>query len=592
MSTTAPAASPPSAFVPANLDATKWENLKPLYQQLLDRPLRCKGCLETLLLDRSELDAAASEAQANLYIAMTCDTTDEAAKKGYLDFVENVEPQLKKIGFELDRRIAASPFAAEIDQQRYGVLLRDIRADVEIFRDENVPLMTEDTKLGQQYDEICGVMTVTFRGEEKTLPQMARYLEETDRDTREEAWRGIAERRYQDHERIEELYDRMVRIRHQIARNAGFENYRDYAFKAKHRFDYTPADCEAFHRAAEEVCVPVYRALNAERAEALGLSGDAAGGGAGERRGPSGRESLRPWDLAVDIRGRPPLRPFESADELIAGTSRIFHRLDPKLGAMFDSMREGTPTALDLESRKGKAPGGYQYNRDRIRKPFIFMNAAGLQRDLETMIHEAGHAFHSILCRDEPLVRYRHSPIEFAEVASMGMELLAQPFLEEFYAPDEAARAVRGHLEDLSKMLPWIATIDAFQHWVYAHPEHTRKERTAKWIELDHRFGAAVDWSGLEHYRATAWQRQLHLFSVPFYYIEYGIAQLGALQLWLQARRDQRKALSNYFAALSLGGSRPLPELFAAAELKFDFGPDTVRSLMDEVKRELASLPK
>jgi oligoendopeptidase F len=561
-----------SPFVPTSLDASTWENIQPLYQALLDRPLRCAGCLEQLLLDRSELDAATSEAQANLYIAMTCRTDDEQAKEGYLRFVEQVEPKLKQISFEIDKKIAHCEFADELDTDRYEVLLRDIIADVALFREENIPLQTEDTKLGQRYDEICGAMTVEFRGEEKTLPQMARYIEETDRDTREQAWRAIADRRRRDHERISDIFDEMVKVRHQIARNAGFDNYRDYMFKAKHRFDYTPKDCEAFHRGAEQVCVPVMRTLNVERKSTLGV------------------DALRPWDLAVDTKGRDPLRPFDGADELIAKTSKLFHRLDPKLGSMFDSLRSGD--CLDLESRKGKAPGGYQYNRDRIRKPFIFMNAAGLQGDLETMIHEAGHAFHSMLCNDEPLVQYRHSPIEFAEVASMSMELLAHPYLDEFYDEDQANRARRTHLEDLARMLPWIATIDAFQHWMYTNPDHTREQRTAKWLELDDRFGPAVDWTGLEAYRESTWQRQLHLFGVPFYYIEYGIAQLGALQLWLQSRRDERKALGNYVSALQLGGSRPLPELFAAAELKFDFGPETMRGLMDEVKRELDELPQ
>lgn len=563
-------------FVPADLDATKWESLEPLYQALLERPLKCVNCMEQLILDRSELDAAASEAHANLYIRMTRYTSDEDAKQGYLNFVENISPKLKQVGFDLDTRIVNSKFADELDQDRYGVLLRDLRADVELFRKENIPLQTEDTKLDQQYEEICGAMTVEFRGEEKTLPQMAKFLEETDRTTREEAWRLVAERRHKDADRINDIFDRMIQMRHQIAQNAGFNNYRDYQFKAKHRFDYAPADCEAFHQGAEEVCVPLYRKLNAERAAALGL--DQPG------------QSLRPWDLAVDIRGRNPLRPFETADELIERTSKLFHRMDPQLGSMFDSLRAGD--CLDLDSRKGKAPGGYQFMRDRVRQPFIFMNAAGLQRDLETMVHEAGHAFHSMLCIDEPLVHYRHSPIEFAEVASMSMELLAQPYLGEFYDEESANRARRQHLADLSKMLPWIATIDAFQHWIYTNPEHSREERTAKWLELDERFGAAMDWAGLEPYRETAWQRQLHLFGVPFYYIEYGIAQLGALQLWQQARRNEQNALGNYRAALSLGGSKPLPELFNAAELTFDFGPATMRRLMDEVEAELARLPQ
>ncbi len=566
------ASRPSTEFVPADLDASKWENLEPLYQALLNRDLKCAGCLESLILDRSELDAAANEAHANLYIRMTCHTNDEAAKKGYIDFVENVEPKLRKIGFKLDKKIATSPFIGDLDEGRYQVLLRDIKADVEIFREENVSLLTEDTKLGQQYEEISGAMMVNFRGEEKTMPQMARYLEETDRSVREEAWRGIADRRHQDHENISDLFDQMIWLRHKIARNAGFENYRDYVFKEKHRFDYTPKHCEDFHRGAEEVCVPVMRRLNEERQEALGVG------------------ALRPWDLAVDIKGREPLRPFETAEELVERSSRLFHKLDPKLGQFFDSLRGGG--CLDLDSRKGKAPGGYQYNRDRMRKPFIFMNAAGLNRDLETMIHEAGHAFHSIFSQDDSLVWYRHSPTEFAEVASMSMELLAHPYLGEFYNEEDAARSRRVHLEALSKMLPWIATIDAFQHWIYTNPDHSREERTAKWLELDERFGPAVDWSGLEEHRAIQWQRQLHLFRVPFYYIEYGIAQLGALQLWRQARRDERKALANYEKAMTLGGSRPLPELFAAAELKFDFGPATMKGLMEEVEQELAQLPK
>lgn len=562
---------PTSPFVPEILDATAWENLQPLYQALLDRPLQREDGLEQLLLDRSELDAAANEAQSVLYINMTCHTDDEAAKNAYLHFVEHVEPELKTISFELDKKIVASPHAGKLNQHRYGVLLRNIKADVDLFRDENIPLQTEETKLAQQYEEICGAMTVNFRGEEKTLPQMGRYLEETDRATREEAWRLVALRRYQDRDKLDDIFDQMVKLRHQMALNAGFKNYVEYSFKRKHRFDYTPADCREFHRGAEEVCVPVYRQLNIERKSALKA------------------DRLRPWDLGVDIKGRPPLRPFEKADDLVEKTSKLFHRMDQSLGRMFDSMRDGN--CLDLESRKGKAPGGYQSNRDRIRKPFIFMNAAGLQRDLETMVHEAGHAFHSMLCNDEPIVDYRHSPLEFAEVASMSMELLCFPYLSEFYNEADAGRARRGHLEDLAKMIPWIATIDAFQHWIYLNQNHTRTQRTAQWLELDRRFGASVDWTGLEQYRETLWQRQLHPFTVPLYYIEYGIAQLGALQLWLQARRNERDALANYRKALSLGGSRPLPELFSAAELKFDFGPGTMRRLMDEVQGELKKLP-
>ncbi|MHC4414140.1 MAG: M3 family oligoendopeptidase [Planctomycetota bacterium] len=561
----------PAQLLPPDLDATRWEGLRPLYEGLLDRELKCSGCLEQMLLDRSELDAAASEAQTDLYIRMTCHTDDEETKSAYLDFVENVEPKLKRAGFELDRKIVRSPHARDLDHRRYEVLLRDLKADVDIFRDENVALQTEDTKLDQRYQEICGAMTVDFRGRERTLPQMARFLEETDRPTREDAWRGIWERRHRDHELISGIFERMIELRGKIARNAGFESYRDYMFTHKHRFDYTPDDCAAFHRAVEQVCVPLLRQLNAQRSEALQV------------------DALRPWDPAVDIRGRPPLRPFQGAQELIGRTSKLFCRMEPSLGRMFDSLQGGG--CLDLESRKGKAPGGYQAHRDLSRKPFIFMNAVGLHRDLDTMVHESGHAFHSILCHDEPLLHYRHAPIEFAEVASMAMELFSFPYLDEFYDDDEAARAKRKRLEDLATLLPWIATIDAFQHWIYLHPDHTRAERAARWIELDSRFGPAVSWDGLEKHREIGWQRQGHLFSVPFYYIEYGIAQLGALQLWLHFKEDRAEAIERYRRALALGGSRPLPELFAAAGLTFDFGLQTMQRLMNAVQEELEALP-
>jgi len=556
-----------SNFVPAGLDATRWESLQPIYRSLVERTLKCAGCLDHLILDRSELDAFASEAEANAYIRMTCHTDDAEAKKRFLQFVEQVDPQLKKVGFELDRKIAESPFAKDLDEARYGVLLRSLRQNVKLFRVENVPIETDLTKLDQQYSEINGAMTVDFDGREQTMPQMARYLEETDRTVREKSWRTTAERRLRDADRINEIYEKMIGLRHQLALNAGFENFRDFQHQRMHRFDYTPADCESFHRAVEEVWVPVLRRLNEERKTALGVP------------------ALRPWDLKVDIFGRAPLRPFSEADDLVERTSRAFKRMDGELGTMFDSMRGGG--CLDLDSRKGKAPGGYQYQRQYSRTPFIFMNAAGLQRDLETMVHEAGHAFHSILCKGDPVLAYRGSPMEFAEVASMSMELLTFPVLDEFYSDADANRARRGLLENLATMLPWIAQIDAFQHWIYTHPNHTRQERAAQWLALTERFGPRVDYQGSEEVLRTGWQRQLHLFGVPFYYIEYGIAQLGALQLWLHSRRDAATALAGYKRALTLGGSQPLPKLFEAAGLRFDFGPEIMRELQTEVSREL-----
>ena len=569
-------------FVPAEIDATEWSNIKPLVTALRERCVSSLDEMERWLLDRSELDAACSEAAANLYIDMTCHTEDETRQQAYTRYIEQVAPELTKAGFALDSRQVELADAVGLDGERWSVLGRDTRAEVELFRDENVPLQTELAKLSQKFDQVCGAMTVEFEGEERTLPQMGRYQESLDRGQRESAWRAVSTRRLGDAETINAIYDEMVTLRDRVGRNAGFETFTGYAFKAKRRFDYGPEQCIAFHEACEKRIAPLARRLDERRRESLGVG------------------TLRPWDMAVDPRGREPLRPFEGGGDLVVRSRRVFERLDPRLAALFAELGDGASAngagggaCLDLDSRRGKAPGGYQYNRDRIRVPFIFMNAAGLHRDVETMVHEAGHAFHSMLCRDEPIMHYRESPVEFAEVASMAMELLSMPYWDEYY-PDEQdlARARRQQLENSILLLPWIATIDAFQHWVYANPGHSIDERTAAWVELDDRFGRGFSWDGLDEQRAVSWQRQGHLFGAPFYYIEYGIAQLGALGLWLHGlEHGEASALERYRRALSLGGSRPLPELFGAAGLEFDFGPGTVGRLADRVEAELEKLP-
>jgi len=566
---------PLSDYVPASLNATDWPQLDPLYRGLINRTLDSRNTLEQLILDRSELDAAASEAGSVLHINMTCHTDDLATRAAYMAFIENVQPRLRETGFELDKKIVNSPFVLELDQTRYGVLLRDTKTAVELFRQENVAIETEITKLETRYSEVCGVMTVQFRGEEKTMPQMGRYQEETDRAVREEAWRAVAARRLQDRAVLDDIFDQLLALRHKVALNAGFANYRDYAFRVKRRFDYTPADCDNFARGCEESVVPALRRFNASRRTNLKL------------------DTLRPWDLAVDPLGRAPLRPFQQPSEMVEKTAKIFRRMDPTPGGladMFDSLRfpPAGVSCLDLDSRKGKAPGGYQANRDRQRVPFIFMNAAGLLRDVETMVHEAGHAFHSLLSRTDPLVSYRSDiPLEFCEVASMSMELTSYPFLDEFFNKDEADRARRVHSEQIANLLPWIATIDQFQLWMYTNIGHSRAQRAAKWLELVKRFGAQCDWTGLEDVLESAWHRQLHLFTAPFYYIEYGIAQLGALQMYANYKQNPVATIAQYKRGLSLGGSRPLRELFAAAGLEFDFSPRRIAMVWGAVEKEL-----
>jgi oligoendopeptidase F len=457
-----------------------------------------------------------------------------------------------------------------LSQERYQVFDRDTKLHVELFRLENVPLETEEAKLSQQYQKLSGSLTVQFRGEEKTLVQMGRYLEEVDRPTRQESWELVAERRVREAEKFDDIFDRLVELRQQIAKNAGFKNYRDYAFRKLGRFDYTPEDCELFHQAVEMEVMPIVRELQAERQTRLGL------------------ETLRPWDLTVDPLSRAPLRPFEGVEQMVGRTLQVFQRLDSELAAGFQQMQN--LNLLDLGNRKGKAPGGYQSTLPEARVPFIFMNAIGIQRDVETILHESGHAFHALATRDEDLYAYRGAPIEFCEVASMSMELLGNDFLEEFYRTPEASRARRTHLEGIMSILPWIATVDAFQHWVYTHPSHTRTEREAAWLDLMKRFGGDVDWRGYEAIRGRLWQRQLHIFIHAFYYIEYGIAQLGALQVWANSRRDKVQALQRYKSALKLGGSRPLPELFAAAGCRFEFSRSTMAPLVRLVREELAAL--
>ena len=592
------AAHRPRTFVPQNPDLGDWPQIAPLFDQLEVRAARATTTaeLERWLLDWSELNAALDEEVTRRYIAMTCHTDNAEAEAAYLHFVEHVEPQLKPRQFALENIYVAHPartglleigepisnsaledspephlgLRLELHLPRYTVFDRDVKNHVELFRADNVALETEEAKLCQQYQKLIGAQTVTFRGEEKTLVQMGRYLEEPDRALRQEAWELVAQRRLQDVDQCEGIFDALINLRTRIAKNAGFENYRDFAFRQKGRFDYTPENCFQFHDAVEQEIMPAVREIQSGRRRQLKL------------------KKLRPWDLAVDPQNRAPLKPFGEVGEMVSRTQQIFNHLDTELARGFQQMQD--LKLLDLDNRKGKAPGGYQSTLSEARVPFIFMNAIGVQRDVETILHEAGHAFHAQATRNENLYAYRGAPIEFCEVASMAMELLGNEFLEEFYPKPEANRARKTHLEGIIGFFPWMATVDAFQHWIYTHASHTRAERKAAFLQLMDRFGGDVDYSGCEAARAYSWQRQLHIFLHPFYYVEYGIAQLGALQVWANSKANKTKALSEYKKSLALGGSRPLPELFAAAGCKFQFDAATIKPLIQLASTELKKL--
>lgn len=555
-------------YVAADADFGIWQTAEHYYRELTERPIESQDELEKWIYQVSELEAGLDEELARRHVAATCHTDDEEAQQRYLQFVEQVEAQREPWRDKLLRRFVELAVRFPLPPKRFEVLERSARNAIALYRDENVPLITEDIKLRNDYRLITGAMTCIYAGREQTLQQMARYQEEPDRAVREATWRLAADRAIEDAGRLDELYVKMVDLRDRMAHNAGCADFREYAFKRMERFDYTPADCLAFHDAIEKIVVPAVHQLAERRRAKLGIA------------------ALRPWDMAVDPEGRPPLRPFENTGQLQDGCSRIFQRVHPDFGQIFETLR--ARKLLDLDSRKGKAPGGYQQTFHEQRVPFIFMNAVGTDTDVRTLLHEGGHAFHTWACRNEPLLAYRAAEgvIEFAEVASMGMECLALPHTEVFFGA-ETQRASRQFFERIISLFPFIARIDAFQHYIYTHVGGGIEDWKSHWQALTHRFSPEVDWSGLEQYDRVSWQRKLHLYEVPFYYVEYGIAQLGALQVWLNARKDFEQAVAQYRNGLALGGSRPLPELFAAAGCKFDFTENTLRPLVEAVMEEI-----
>ena len=558
-------------FVPEGADLTDLATVVGLYEKLEAMPITSAQELEHWLMERSELDAALSQAGSILYIRMTCQTDDPKISGAYTRFVETIPPAVKSINDRLNHQYVRARDLFPLDARRYQVYDRAVKTDIELFVEKNVPLQTKVDLLSQEYQTVCGAMTVMFEGREHTLPQMGKYLLETDRSRREQAWRATAERRVKDREKIETIFEGMFELRNNMARNAGFRSFTDYQFKAYHRFDYSPRDCKKYHETVERLIVPLNGKILSRRRQQMKL------------------KSLRPWDTAVDALGEKPLAPFKDAKELIKATGSIFNKLDRDFGLQFQEMNN--LGLLDLASRKGKAPGGYQNTLSEARKPFIFMNAVGIDDDVRTLLHEAGHAFHALACADEPIVDYRHAPMEFCEVASMAMELIGGEFLSEFYSPQDVQRSNREHLEGIIQTLAWVANIDAFQHWLYEHPQHSSDERRQAWGTFYEQFGGKfIDWTDLTEVKSYLWHRQLHIFEVPFYYIEYGIAQLGALQVWLNNRRNPKKALADYKKGLALGGSRPVGELYSSTGISFDFSEGIIKPLIEAVTEEWEKL--
>jgi len=562
----------PHHFLPKDFVLTDWDSLEPYFKALLEREITQKQDLEQWMQDLSELEAFISEDACWRQIKMTCDTTDASLEAAFTFFCMEIQPKIQPYADALNKKLIQCSFTAELDEKEYYTYLRSVKKSIELFRAENIPLQAELSVIQQQYGTIAGKMTITVDDKEYTLQQAAQFLESEDRSKRESVYMKIQERRLQDQQAMHDLFTSLIEKRHQVALNAGFQNYRDYKFVELGRFDYSKEDCYQFHEAVKLHVLPIIDKIYARKKQKLGL------------------DTLKPWDTEAEPAGTSPLRPFTDGKDLYEKTVTCFEQLNPFFADCLKKMND--LKHFDLESRKGKAPGGYNCPLAESGAPFIFMNAAGQMSDVTTMVHEGGHAVHSFLAHPLSLSAFKEYPMEIAEVASMAMELFTMNHWQSFF--DNAAdlqRAKEHQLERTITIFPWIAIIDKFQHWIYEHPAHTIQERTDAWVSIAKEFSThSIDYSGLDDFRAIGWQRQLHLFEVPFYYIEYGIAQLGAIGMWMQYQKNPTQALENYMNALSLGGTKTLPELYTTAGLSFNFSPDYVKTLMDFTNEELEKL--
>jgi len=539
-----------------------WSQIEPLYIELNQRAIHAAN-LPDWLADWSQLSSLVYETNQRRYVAITCDTTDQEAQAAYDSFVENIFPHSEAAEQSLKEKLLASG----LETPGFELPLRNLRAEAAIFTPENLPWLAKELKLKAEYDKIIGAQTIDWEGQETTLLQLYPVYLQPDRQKRERAWRLAAQRQLADRQAINELWVKLMEVRGQLACNAGLPDYRAYRWVQLLRFDYTPQQCEQFHQAIRAVAVPAANFLHTKRRQKLGL------------------HSLRPWDLFIDLAAQSPLRPFGQVNELEEGVARIFRQLDPELGNYFGIMRrEGL---LDLDNRKGKAPGGYCTEYPVSGRPFIFMNAVGIQEDVQTLIHEGGHAFHVFESNHLPYLQQKRPGLEFMEVASTGMELLAAPYLIRerggCYTPSEAARAQMEFLDSAIRFWPYMAVVDAFQHWVYENHQAASDPANcdAQWGVLWDQYMVGEDWDGLEEERITGWQRKLHIIQEPFYYIEYGLALLGAFQVWRNSLADSKAAIAAYRKALSLGGTATLPQLFAQAGAKFAFDAQTLQEAVE-----------
>ncbi|MBV6396770.1 MAG: hypothetical protein HFACDABA_02370 [Anaerolineales bacterium] len=552
--------------------AMTWSDYEPYYADLETRALD-SSTLDQWMDDWSALAACVDEQFTRLQIPTTQHTADEEIQKRYTDFIEEVQSPAKTADQHLIKKLLESG----LQPQGYTVAFKMMKAEADTFRESNLPLLAEEQKLVTEYDRIIGAETVMWNGEEKTAGQMLSIFRyDPDRDVRERAWKAVRERKYQDRDAVNELWGKFMKVRQRITTNAGLPDYRAYMWKKRFRFDYTPEDCKSFHAAIEEVVVPAAQRIYERRQKMLGL------------------EVIRPWDVNIDPFHRPALHPAETVEELNAKALNVFGHVDPIFRQRYQTMMDHH--LLDLDSRKNKAGGAYSLGFNVANLPFIFMSHTNSPLDVATILHEGGHAFHSFEAAHLQFHQKaeQYVPAEFAEVASMGMELLAAPYLTQknggYYTEEESARARIEHMQGAILFWPYMALVDIFQHWIYEnHEEASDGQRCeTKWGELWDRYMKGIDYSGLEKYKNIHWHGQGHIHTSPFYYVEYGLAQLGAVQVFGNAIKDQKKAVEDYRRALSLGSTVPLPELFQAAGARFAFDSQTLKDAVDLLENEIA----
>jgi oligoendopeptidase F len=557
----------PRRFVQPNFHVKELERVKDAYEALLLRDLKDVHVLRGWIQDRGELETVLEEQAAIVNIVYSCDVQDPQKEADYLYLIQQLQPLKMKYEFLLNQKYVNCPHRSELDRSTYAMYDLLISNQIDLFRESNIALKTQEAEVEDRYSKLTGSLMVSFQGKVLTVPQLQPFMQDVDRNLRYQAFVVGSEAYLAKERELTQIFNELIPLRRKVAQNAGFESYTDYIFREKNRFDYTPKTCFEFHTSIEAEVVPRCVALRQKKAKALGL------------------ESIKPWDTTVDPKGRAPLKPFQTTAQLIEGCHRICQGLHPRMAAVFSKLMEYR--TLDLESRKGKRPGGYQTDLPESKLQFIFMNAVGVQEDLVTLLHETGHAIHSAQASAQPLTLYRGYPIEMAEVASMAMELLGMQGYREFYSEEDVKRAQEEQMARVLTVLPWVATVDAFQHWIYAHPEHSESERKQTWVDIYSRFQPGLNWEDHPAYLEFKWQRQQHIYLFPFYYIEYGLAQIGALQVWKNVMEQGRAGLEQFLNGLRIGYSKSLPEQYAGVGIPFCFDLQTIRTVMSFVDNYL-----